>query len=158
SYRPTSGNQKACSKACGAKLGPYQAKPRPAIEKPALPDKPSGPTHLSSSQLDGAKARARLYRELLAFIQQGKGWVTGEPGCSPLRFESVDSSLADQLRDAGHRVSHIGQGERLTGFAGFQKTRDRVLHYAGPVKTLVFEIQLGGSYPPTDYKHGIHFK
>ena len=114
-FAPTNGRQLACSKACGAQIGKYQAKPKTNVDAA----KPSGPTHLSSSQLDGAKARARLYRELLAFITEGKGWVVSEPGCSPLRFESIDSSLADQLRGAGHKVLAfvIGIRQRCTASA-----------------------------------------
>jgi hypothetical protein len=155
-FQPTSGNQRLCSKGCGGQIGKYQAKPKADAateKKPAL-----GPTHLSSGQLDGAKQRARLYRELLSFIQQGKAWVTSEPGCSPMRFEAIDSQIADQLRSAGHRVTHLGQGERLTGFGGFQRTRDRILHYSGIVPVQIYEINLGGSYPPADSKLGQHFR
>jgi hypothetical protein len=118
------------------------------------PSRKSPVTNVTATEnaMSNARERGRVYKELLAFITAGKGWVVSEPGVTPLRFEAVDSSLADQLRDAGHRVSHIGIGERLTGFAGFQKTRDRILRYSGPVKTLVFEIPLPGDYAPIDHR------
>ena len=146
--QPTSGNQRFCSVGCGGKIGPYQPRERPEAE-PA-----SEPAPTPSKQMNAAKERVRLYKELLAFITEGKGWVTSEPGCSPLRFESIDARLAGQLRDAGHKVSHVGQGERLTGNAGFQKTRDGILHYAGIVPVHIFELPVGGEYQPPDYRGG----
>jgi len=86
-YQPTSGKQRFCSVGCGGKIGPYQPRERPEAE-PA-----SEPAPTPSKQMNAAKERVRLYKELLAFITEGKGWVTSEPGCSPLRFESIDARL-----------------------------------------------------------------
>src|SRR5262245_10318096 len=130
---------RCCSVGCGAQIGPYVPKEKPEAEPAAALS-----TTAPSRQMNQAKERARLYRELLTFIQEGKGWVTSEPGCSPLIFESVDSSLADQLTEGGHQVTHIGQNERLTGFAGQVRDRSGIKHYAGLVTVQVWEIVLPG--------------
>jgi hypothetical protein len=93
--------------ACGGQIGPYQAK---ATVEPAT-DEPAPSVIATERQMTGARERARLYRELVSFITEGRGWVVSEPGRTPLRFEAVDSSLADQLRDAGHRVTNIGRAK-----------------------------------------------
>src|SRR5262249_50077077 len=118
-YQPSGGNQKACSKACGAKLGPYQ----PKQKAEAATEKPTTPT---GKQMTAAKERARLFRELNRYIIANRGWTVSEPGISPMRFEAVDSQIADSLIAAGHKVTRIGVGERCTGFGGFQRTRDRI--------------------------------
>ena len=73
-------------------------------------------------------------------------------GHLPMSFEATDSELADQLKAAGHRVTPIGRNERLTGNAGFVRSRDNTWHYAGVVPVQIYEIQLGGSYAPEDHR------
>src|SRR5262249_40585822 len=122
---------------------------RPAKEATEAPKDDASPL-ARDKQLLGAKLRARSFTELKQYIQANHGWVCSIPGASPLRLEATDSQIADALSDAGHMVSQVGTGERLTGLRGFQKTRDGKLHYAGMIPVLVFEVPLAGNYAESD--------
>jgi hypothetical protein len=97
-----------------------------------------------------ARERARLHTELNSFVIANRGWPTGWPGADRFQFEAVDSSIADELREAGHKVSHIGTSERCTGFAGAQRDRSGIKHYAGIVRVEIFEVELPNHLPPED--------
>src|SRR5262245_14474968 len=90
----------------------------------APPDSPN-------KQLLGAKIRARAFDKLRQYIQANQGWIVSVPGASPLVWEAVDSTIADNLVAAGHKVTQVGNSERLTGNAGFVKSRNQTWHYAG---------------------------
>jgi hypothetical protein len=86
-YLPRSGPQKWCSPVCKDRASPA----KPKDETPSV-------TRPSSSLMGAAKIRARLFKEINAFVIANKGWVTSTPGVSPLTFEATDSQIADALK------------------------------------------------------------
>jgi hypothetical protein len=61
-----------------------------------------------------SKAQRALWSGLNDFARELGGWIESRPDVFPLRFEcQPGSTLAEALRDFGHKVRHLGSHERL---------------------------------------------
>lgn len=59
-------------------------------------------------------SRAARFAELSRFVTERDGWIVSLPGSTDVTVECLPgSALPEQLRDLGHDVAHIGDGERI---------------------------------------------